>query len=333
RSLRFTLVEADGHESKQYIELPSTDWKEIYEQYYDLNWEKEVEPSHEPRVIRITQVEISNDDRKVGSSLNPFSSTSLESGKTLKPEGELKALLQGQDPFFQGLFKVLLSLSKEASTQFHNGKTLFAAGQVYMIGQYLVPLYSELLSIHESHNLAVDALKEAIKITQSVNFSDYPITKDLIDQLSQCLEQLVLKAIPEGSIVFKSIHESEQTSWLNFKTDQLLMDISEDILKETRSSWLIMDEGNKIDWNTLQLYKGYSQSLSKLYRWYGHQYEHQLGAKKYTIEQASNLLDEMKTSGDDIQTSWTTGLSWSDQYLRDFAAKFQFLHTLLSENK
>lgn len=200
-----------------------------------------------------------------------------------------------------------------------------------MVGQYLEALSLDLVKVQESQSTSLDILKEAVQITKTVNFSDAPITKELIDQLSQRLEALTYESIPQNAISF-SEPDSQQT-WLNFHTRKILSSIQEDILKETRSSWGgILDEGNKVDWYTLQLYRGYSLGLSKLYRWVHHHFHDALGTRAYSIEQLTQVLDEMKNYGNEIEQSWTTSLYWSDSYLIDFANKFKILEEHLSES-
>ena len=101
--------------------------------------------------------------------------------------------------------------------------------------------------------------------------------------------------------------------------------ISDDILKETKSSWLILDEGSKNDWSTLQLYKGYTFGLSKLYRWYGFHFNNKMPSHFF------NLLDEMRDFGQELTESWSSSLYWSDHYLVRFAQNFTQLNTLLLE--
>ncbi|OGP02634.1 MAG: hypothetical protein A2Z91_01345 [Deltaproteobacteria bacterium GWA2_38_16] len=316
---------SDG-KKESFIELPASLWKEIYEQYYDLSWEQEITYEGTPEMYRISHLEISNSDRTVGSSLNPFSEKSLEHGKTLLLEDELTALVQEEDPFFQGVLKALLFLSQEAGTQFHQGKRHFAAGIVYMIGQYLEPLYTDFVSPQESHSLDIDAFKEAIKITHSVNFSDIPITKEFIDHLSMYLERLAYEAIPNNTLsIHSTLSHTQERQWLNQNTTKILSLISDDILKETKSSWLILDEGSKNDWSTLQLYKGYTFGLSKLYRWYGFHFNNKMPSHFF------NLLDEMRDFGQELTESWSSSLYWSDHYLVRFAQNFTQLNTLLLE--
>ena len=247
----------------------------------------------------------------MGSRFNPFAEKTLEEGKTLEIEEEQVALAQAQDPFVQGLFKALLSIAQEASTQFLKGKPHFSAGMVYMIGQYLEALLQDLVQAQESQSTSLDILKEALQMTKTVNFSDTPISKELIDQLTQRLEILTHQAIPQNTISFSEPDSPQQ--WLHFHTQKILSAIQEDILKETRG---ILDEGAKVDWYTLQLYRGYSFGLSKLYRWMRSHFHESLGTRAYSLQQLTQVLDEMKNYGNDLEQSWTASLYWSDHRRR-----------------
>ncbi len=318
KPLRFHLSGKD----EQWIELPQDLWKETQEQMYTLVWEKEIAYDTEPTFYILDELEISNESRNVGSSLNPFQEKTLEEGKTLEAaEEELVALAQEKDPFIQGLCKALLSISQEAATQFLKSKPHFSAGMVYMIGQYLEAISLDLINTRQSHSTSLDHLKEALQITKTVNFSDIPISKELIDQLTQRLEILTYQAIPQKTLSLSEPNSPKK--WLYFHTQKILSLIEEDILKETRSTWGILDEGTKVDWYTLQLYQGYSHALSKLYRWTHHHF-----AESLPVYQA---LDEMKNFGSELETSWTTSLYWSDEYLVEFANKFKFLKEILGQ--
>ncbi|MBI3017034.1 MAG: hypothetical protein HYY62_03435 [Deltaproteobacteria bacterium] len=319
KPVRFHL--SDG-KNEQWLELPQELWKETHEQFYDLTWEKEITYGQEPTFYILDELQISNESRKVGSSLNPFQEKTLEEGKTLEIEDELVALAQAEDPFVQGLFKALLSISKEASTQLLKSKPHFAAGMVYMVGQYLDAVSLDLVKAQKSESTSLDILKEAVQLTKMVNFSDTPITKDLIDQLNQRLEALTYESIPNNTIFF-SEPESQQ-KWLHLHTSKILSAIQEDILKETRSSWGVLDEGSKVDWYTLQLYRGYSFGLSKLYQWTGSYFR--------DSSQLYQVLDEMKNYGNELEQSWTASLYWSDDYLVEFANKFKLLEEVLKDS-
>lgn len=308
------------------IEFPQELWKETREHEYELNWEEEIDYESFVTVYQLKNLTIKNSPRLVGSSLNPFQERQLEEGKSFTFPKPLVTFASAKDDFSSGLLKALHCLSKEAATQFYKGNTHFSAGIVYMIGQYLTPTYLELLIQEESHSLNIDAFKEALKMTRSVNFSDYPITKDAVEQLTKYLEMLSHTSIPEGTTVL--ISPSHPKQWLNLNTKKVLSLIKEDILKETRG--LVFDDGNKNDWYTLQLYKGYCFGLFKLYRWVLFHFQNELSQQEQNhISQFLKQLEHMTTFGKELEESWFTSLTWKDSYLKEFSNQFLLLEELL----
>ncbi len=234
--IRFELHRDASH--VKYYELPETAWTEIQEQFYELTWTQDIDVTDHPSLYEIQNIQIKNKGRWASSSMNPFSEKEHEDGKELTLEKPLTLIIQAKDPFVLGLFKSLLALSKEASTEFYKGHKYYAAGIAYMIGQYLKPFYDEnrddeknLVIRSQSNSLAFDALKEAKKITHSVQFSDYPITKEALDLLTEYLDTIAHHALPEGTLAMQDIQNPR--TWLDQETLKRLSSIRADILEET----------------------------------------------------------------------------------------------------
>lgn len=315
------------HKDKEFlVNLERDFWREIRENYYELTWEIEIPYDPYDSLYQVTDLKLKNTSRFVGSALNPFEDKKEEEGKILHLEKPLIALAFGKDYFSHELLKALTFLSKEAATFFYQGKPHFAAGIVYMIGQYLTPLY-QFLEINESHNFDVDTFKEAVQITRLVNFTDYPITLKHIEHLRNCLDTLTQHSVSGGSLTLSMpLHPSQ---WLKFNTEKILSLIQKDILQETQG--FVFDDGNKNDWYTFQLYKGYTFGLSKLFCWYLFHFQEELSQEeKDHINLLLKQFNFMSTYGKELEASWFTNLKWSDSYLEEFEKQFSQLEELLN---
>ena len=194
--------------------------------------EKEVPYEEAPRIYAIPPFEISNRDREVGNNLAPWRDKILEPGISTLIDQDLETDVAQQTSFEMGLLKVLLALSREAARWYEeNQKPHFAAGILTMIHHYLEPFYREGVDEQESHYLAIDAIKEALRITEEVDFSDTPVTLQAIHDLSDYLQRLIFEALPLGYLALKTDFQDaiSKRRWLDFHSATLLTDIQKDI--------------------------------------------------------------------------------------------------------
>lgn len=329
----FLLISND---TKLDVTIPANQWKERREQLYELVWEKEISPSDDPTLYIVKNLTLKNKDRWLGDPFMPWRERVHEEGVSVEVETPLVTWVQSKETFTQGLLKVFLSLAKEGATHYQRQKHHLAAGIVYMIAQYLEPFYRELVVQEKTHHLISDAFKEAKRITQSVNYSDVPIEKENLDLLVQYLEKLSLEWSLQNLIPFRDESDDPrfQRSWIDFHSLKVLSKIQEEILKETRTAWLILDEdfpSDKTDWNTFQLFKGYAYGLLKLYRWYHYHFNGELSEiNRHALTRSLTILTELNDFGKELEASWLSNLHWSDSYLRELAEKFKELELCLS---
>ncbi|MEK7790204.1 MAG: hypothetical protein AAB309_01075 [Deltaproteobacteria bacterium] len=322
-----------SNDMKLDVAIPANQWKERSEQLYELVWEKEISPSDEPTVYLVKNLTLKNKDRWLGDALMPWKERIHEEGVSVEVEAPLMTWVQSKETFTQGLLKVFLSLAKEADTHYKNQRHHLAAGIVYMIAQYLEPFYRELVITEKTHHLISDAFKEARRISQSLNYSDLPIEEGNLGLLVQYLEKLSLEWSLQNLIPFRDETENPrfQRSWIDFHSLKVLSKIQEEILKETRTAWLILDEGDKNDWNTFQLFKGYAYGLLRLYRWYHYHFNEELSqTNRDALTRSLTILTGLHDFGKELETSWLSNLHWSDSYLKALAEKFKELELCLS---
>lgn len=322
-----------SNNTKIDVTIPANQWKERREQLYELVWEKEILPSDDPTVYIVKNMTLKNKDRWLGDPFMPWKERVHEEGVEVVVEAPLVTWAQSKETFTQGLLKVFLSLAKEGATHYQHQEHHLAAGIVYMIAQYLDPFYRELVITDKTHHLISDAFKESSRITKSLNYSDVPIEKENLDQLVQYLEKLSLEWSLQNLIPFRDETDDPrfQRSWINFHSLKVLSKIQEEILKETRTAWLILDEGDKNDWNTFQLFKGYAYGLLRLYRWYHYHFNEELSeTNRHALTRSLTILTELNDFGKELETSWLSNLHWSDSYLRELSEKFKELDLCLS---
>jgi hypothetical protein len=263
----------------------------------------------------------------------PWKERIHEEGVSMEVESPLMTWVQSKETFTQGLLKVFLSLAKEAATHYQNQKYHLSAGIVYMIAQYLDPFYRELVIQGKMHHLISDVFKEANRLTKSLNYSDVPIEKENLDLLVQYLEKLSLEWSLQNLIPYKDETDDQkfQRSWIDFHSLKVISKIQEEILKETRTAWLVLDEGDKNDWNTFQLFKGYAYVLLRLYRWYHYHFNEEMTEiNRDAITRAETILVELNDFGKELGNSWLSNLHWSDSYLKEMAEKFKELELCIS---
>ena len=318
-----------------HIKMDEPHLEETVEQHYIFTWEKEMDYPTHPLLYRIENLALSNQDRFVGNALEFWKEKELDPGHSLNIEKPFEVLVARDLTFEEGFFQALLKIAKEAQTQFYkNNKPHFAAGMVYMIGHFLDRLleHGKILP-GQSHNLAMDALKESIKIAKTVNFADHPIQGPHLDLLIEYLEELTHQMIPNEHVGFHELStRTQQMQFINQAALDRLKLMEADIRIETETCWGgLCDQGSKNDWHTLQLYKGYSYALSKLYHWYRNHFFEEYDPKGYALEEIANILDEMKNFKSELETSWIQAWTWSDKDLKEFADKFSLLRKELEE--